>query len=239
MDERGCWGKAELKVDRQDLLRLQAALELTGTHSITAPSGTLRRPCSRSTLKCSRMSPSIASLTRKPNPRVASNHFTRPVTAGSSASGGSFFNSTMGRTSPSARLRTRLPWDPINTTVSVGKPTFAKDFPVSSRDRSQSSFISTSAPAGLSAITLARPKDGRPDHRSDRFFTLFRIASWRSRMARFCAARQSGSPHERPALLHVRALPRRPRRRRLPSELVFEAALAVPRLLSACDLASA
>ena len=28
MDERGCWGKAELQVDRQDPLRLQAALEL-------------------------------------------------------------------------------------------------------------------------------------------------------------------------------------------------------------------
>ena len=50
-----------------------------------APSGTLRRPCSRSTLKCSSTSPSSSSLTRKPKPRVASNHFTRPVMGSISA----------------------------------------------------------------------------------------------------------------------------------------------------------
>ena len=48
-------------------------------HSTSAPSGRLRRPCSRSTLKWTRMSPSTSSLTRKPKPRVASNHLTRPV----------------------------------------------------------------------------------------------------------------------------------------------------------------
>ena len=68
-------------VDRQHLLGLKPALQPDGTHSIVAPSGTLRRPCSRSTLKCSNTSPSRSSLIRKPKPRVASNHFTRPVMA--------------------------------------------------------------------------------------------------------------------------------------------------------------
>jgi hypothetical protein len=68
------------EVDAEHLARLQAALLLATRHSITAPSGRLRRSCSLSTLKWTRMSPLASSLTMKPKPRVASNHFTVPVT---------------------------------------------------------------------------------------------------------------------------------------------------------------
>ena len=84
MDERACCGKAELRSIEMTFLACNPRSWRTGTHSMTAPSGTLLRPCSRRTLKWSSTSPSRSSLTRKPKPRVASNHFTRPTIAGSS-----------------------------------------------------------------------------------------------------------------------------------------------------------
>ena len=92
----------------------------TGMHSMVAPSGTLRRPCSRSTLKCSRTSPSISSLTRKPKPRVASNHFTRPVIGASSGSEAISSELHYGPTASSGRLyAVRCTTTPSLTCVTV------------------------------------------------------------------------------------------------------------------------
>jgi len=79
VDERGCCGKADERSIESTVFAWRPRSSRTGTHSMIAPSGTLLRPCSRRTLKWSRTSPSTSSLTRKPKPRVASNHFTRPV----------------------------------------------------------------------------------------------------------------------------------------------------------------
>ena len=72
------------------------------------------------------MSPSTCSLTRKPKPRVASNHFTRPVTGGISASEdrSSGLHSAWAPLRPT--VRTRLPRGPINICPSVGKPTLGQ-----------------------------------------------------------------------------------------------------------------
>jgi hypothetical protein len=83
---RGAKGKA---VDRSMSLIFVAWRPRDWTaqwHSIVAPSGSERRPCSLRTLKWIRISPSISSLMTKPKPRVASNHLTRPRTTMSSGS---------------------------------------------------------------------------------------------------------------------------------------------------------
>ena len=126
---------------------------------MTAPSGTLRRPCSRSTLKCSSTSPSISSLTRKPKPRVASNHLTRPVTDASSACAGSSSDSIVGPAPSSARLykhayhRVPLTLESVSANrLSVGSSGFA---------RARSSR-STSAPGGMRGDRVAPARSECP-----------------------------------------------------------------------------
>src|SRR5258708_304048 len=178
MDERGCGGKAVERSIEMTFFAWSPRCWRTGTTSMIAPSGTLLRPCSRSTLKWSSTSPSSPSQTRKPKPRVASNHFTRPVTGGSSDAEGASAESISGRASPSAALvATRTTESPLSPRRFVGKPTFKRQLTAA-----LGKFLKVDVGAGREGDNGAGEAESMAgaDHRAERFLPLFGIAYCRS-----------------------------------------------------------
>ena len=180
---------------------------------MTAPSGTLRRPCSRSTLKCRSTSPSSSSLTRNPKPRVASNHFTRPVTGGSSASAGSIIRLDDGPCLPRPDSANALTMSPQYHARSVGKPTLrVRSRPSARRARR----CRLPAPGGMSTIVRARANAWPARTMAAiAFLALLRVGGGARRTDRSFAAAQIERRSTARASAWSRAARRPLRRRRL------------------------
>ena len=145
MDERGCWRQGRPKVDRDDPLRLQPALQ---PHRDAFDDRAFGHAPPAVLAKHAEVKQHVAfdvSLTRKPKPRVASNHFTRPVTARQLGAERAVFGLHYRLVASLGQLYASLTMGPINMCVSVGKPTLAQR---SARARSASSSGSTSALPG-------------------------------------------------------------------------------------------
>ena len=125
MDERGCAGKAADRSIERIFFAWSPRSSRTGTHSMIAPSGTLRRPCSRSTLKWMQdvavelVADQESKAARRVEPFDAAGD-RPPARAPKSCRPNPFRPEP-----PRSQLYRTLTTAPINMSDSVGKPTFA------------------------------------------------------------------------------------------------------------------